>query len=162
SEGDLVALYELLLGSGLDIAAMNAVRKRFIRWGAGRLALALAPAVTHCFAMSDVENDDLAVIGSGPCVAGATTAQDVLGILQRANLLARIPQAHREYLTSVTRGTTPDTPKTTHPAFAHVSARVVGTNRMAVDGAAAVARDRGYATAIIPERLTGEAARAGE
>jgi hydroxypyruvate reductase len=162
SEGDLVALYELLLGSGLDIAATNKVRKRFIRWGAGRLALALAPAVTHCLAMSDVENDDLAVIGSGPCVADATTAHDVMNVLQRANLLSRIPQAYREYLTSVTRGATPDTPKTTHPAFAHVTARVVGSNRMAVDGAAAVARDRGYATAVIAERLTGEAARAGE
>jgi hydroxypyruvate reductase len=162
SEGDLVALYEMLLGSGLDIAAVNVVRKRFTRWGAGRLALALAPAATHCFAMSDVENDDLAVIGSGPCVADAATAQEVAGILQRVNLLGRIPAAHREYLTSVTRGTTPDTPKGTHPAFAHVTARVIGNNRMAVDGAAALARERGFATVVIDTRLSGDAARAGE
>ncbi|MGH7620171.1 MAG: DUF4147 domain-containing protein, partial [Gemmatimonadaceae bacterium] len=31
SEADLMGLYDLLLGSGLDIAAMNAVRKRFSR-----------------------------------------------------------------------------------------------------------------------------------
>ena len=30
--GDLAALYRLLLGSGLDITAMNRVRKRFARW----------------------------------------------------------------------------------------------------------------------------------
>jgi glycerate-2-kinase len=162
SEGDLIALYELLLGSGLDITAVNAVRKRFTRWGAGRLALALAPAATYCLAMSDVENDDLAVIGSGPCVPDATTPNDVLGILQRANLLARIPQTQRDYLTSVTRGTTPDTPKATHPAFAHVTARVVGSNRMAVDGAAALAREKGYATEVVDSRLTGDAARAGD
>ena len=59
NEADLTLLYELLLGSGLDIAAMNAVRKRFSRWGAGRLALALAPAATHCLAISDVAGDDL-------------------------------------------------------------------------------------------------------
>ena len=35
-EADLVHLYELLLGSGIDIREMNAVRKRFARWGAGR------------------------------------------------------------------------------------------------------------------------------
>ena len=40
NESDFVMLQELLLGSGLDIAATNLVRKRFSRWGAGRLALA--------------------------------------------------------------------------------------------------------------------------
>src|SRR5262249_45548954 len=109
SEADLTALYEMLLGSGLDIAQMNAVRKRFSRWGAGRLALALAPAATHCLAISDVSDDDLATIGSGPCVADATTAQDVQNILQRANLWTRVPQTHREYLTAVSRGAIPDT-----------------------------------------------------
>jgi glycerate-2-kinase len=162
SEGDVIALFELLLGSGLDIAATNAVRKRFARWGAGRLALALAPAATHCFAISDVDNDDLAVIGSGPCVADPATAQDVVGILEGANLFGRISAAQRDYLSSVTRKATPDTPKTTHPAFAHVTAKVVGNNRMAVDGAAALARARGYATVEVDTRLTGDAARAGE
>ena len=41
---ELTELYALLLGSGLDITAMNRIRKRFSRWGGGRLALALAPA----------------------------------------------------------------------------------------------------------------------
>ncbi len=58
-EADLSLLFEQLLGSGLSIDEMNAVRKRFTRWGAGRLALALAPAATHCLAMSDVPGDDL-------------------------------------------------------------------------------------------------------
>src|SRR4029077_10240746 len=66
TEAALSALFERLLGSGLDIAAMNTVRKRFSRWGGGRLALALAPAATHCLAVSDVPGDDLAVIGSRP------------------------------------------------------------------------------------------------
>ena len=35
---ELTALYRLLLGSGLDITAMNRIRKRFSRWGGGRLA----------------------------------------------------------------------------------------------------------------------------
>lgn len=44
SADDLRQLYHLLLGSGLDISAMNLVRKRFTRWGGGKLAAALAPA----------------------------------------------------------------------------------------------------------------------
>jgi glycerate 2-kinase len=162
NEVDLIALYELLLGSGLDIASMNAVRKRFSRWAAGRLALALAPAATHCLAMSDVANDDLGVIGSGPCVPDTTTVKDVTAILQRANLLSRIPEAHREYLAGVSRGTTPETPTVAHPAFAHVTARVIGNTQLAVDGAAMSARAHSLTTDVVPTRLSGEAARAGE
>jgi len=33
---ELSQLFDLLLGSGLDIDAMNLIRKRFSRWGAGR------------------------------------------------------------------------------------------------------------------------------
>ena len=58
---DLTALYSLLLGSGLDITAMNRIRKRFSRWGGGRLAQALAPARVRVFIVSDVIGDDLAV-----------------------------------------------------------------------------------------------------
>src|SRR5213079_1823404 len=67
SESDLGQLFELLLGSGLDIHEVNCIRKRFLRWGAGRLALALAPARTYAFIMSDVPGDDPADIGSGAC-----------------------------------------------------------------------------------------------
>ena len=159
---DLSALYDLLLGSGLDIASMNAVRKRFSRWGAGRLALALAPAATHCLAVSDVVGDDLSVIGSGPCVPDTTTVVDVSAILQRANLLTRIPQTHRDYLAGVARGTVPETPTNAHPAFAHVKARVIGNNRLAVDGIAARARNGALTPDIVDTGLNGNAAQAGE
>ncbi len=162
NEADYVALFELLLGSGLDIATMNAVRKRFSRWGAGRLALALAPAATHCFAISDVSNDDLAVIGSGPVAPDPTTAKDIQEILQRTHLLQRIPQTHREYLTSVSRGAIPDTPTKNHPAFAHVSSRVIGNTTSAVAAAAARAKERGCDAVVSDARLIGEASKAGE
>jgi len=162
NDADLVTLYELLLGSGLDIASMNMVRKRFSRWGGGRLALALAPAATHCLAMSDVADDDLGVIGSGPCSPDSATVKDVTTVLQRANLFNRIPQTHRDYLIAVGRGTIPETPTKSHPAFAHVTARVIGSTRLAVDGAAAAAKERGLDVEVMPSRLSGEAARAGE
>ena len=162
NESDFVVLQELLLGSGLDIAATNLVRKRFSRWGAGRLALALAPATTHCLAISDVAGDDLSVIGSGPCIPDGSSVADVTNLLQRANLFARLPAACRDYLTGVTRVTVPETPAKSHPAFAHITARVIGNNRLALDGVASKAEELRLATSIAPERLEGEAARAGE
>jgi hydroxypyruvate reductase len=162
SESDLIALYELLLGSGLDIHAMNAVRKRFSRWSAGRLALALAPAATRCLAISDVLGDDLTVIGSGPCVADPATVDDVLAILERANLLRRIPDAHRDYLDGVSRRRIPETPRSTHPAFAHVQARVIGNLQLALDGAAERARAHGSDVEIVDAMLAGDASAAGQ
>jgi glycerate 2-kinase len=160
SETDLVSLYDLLLGAGLDIQDMNAVRKRFSRWAAGRLALALAPAGTHCFAISDVPGDDLATIGSGPCVPDPTTAGDVIAILERSELLARIPKAHREYLDGVSRRRVPETPRDTHPAFAHVQARVIGNLELALNGA--VARAQQCDAEIVHPQLSGPAAHAGD
>jgi hydroxypyruvate reductase len=162
NEADLTLLYEQLLESGLDIATMNAVRKRFSRWGAGRLALALAPAKTHCLAISDVAGDDLGVIGSGPCSPDQNTVKDVMSILKSANLLSRLPQTHHEYLAAVERGTIPETPNRSHPAFAHVTAKVIGNTDLAVQGAAAFARENSFLVEAAPERLSGEAARVGE
>lgn len=57
-----------LLGSGLDIHAMNAVRSRLSTIKAGGLARMLAGRVVRGLLISDVRGDDPAVIGSGPLV----------------------------------------------------------------------------------------------
>jgi hydroxypyruvate reductase len=161
AEPDLVHLYELLHESGLDIREMNAVRKRFTRWGAGRFALALAPARTHTFIISDVAGDDPADIASGPCTPDASTVQQVMALLQRAALLPRIAPSMREYLNGVLRGTNPETPRATHPAFAHVSSRVIGSNRLATSAAAARAESLGLQTLLAPAAIDGDAAACG-
>jgi glycerate 2-kinase len=160
-EADLVQLYELLLGSGLDIREMNAVRKRFARWGAGRLAVALAPARTHALIISDVESDDPADIASGPCTPDPNTVQDVIAILKRSDLYARIAAPMREYLTAVARGTMPETPRAGHPAFAHVHTRIIGSNRLSTEAAARRAAELSLPVLNHGSVLTGDAARAG-
>ncbi len=88
---DLTELYRLLLGSGLDITAMNQIRKRFARWAAGRLATALAPAHVKNFTISDVIGDDLGSIGSGPCVPDSSNATEVRAALTSAGLWEQLP-----------------------------------------------------------------------
>ena len=161
AESDLGQLFELLLGAGLDIGSMNAVRKRFTRWGAGRLALALAPARTHAFVISDVIGDDPADIGSGPCTPDACTVRHVVELLQRASLLARLTPAMRDYLTAVSRGVIPETPKATHPAFAHVTTRVIGSNRLALDAAIAHANSLAIDAECVSAPLQGDATACG-
>ena len=160
-DADLVALYELLLGSGLDIREMNAVRKRFARWGAGRLAVALAPARTHALIISDVESDDPADIASGPCTHDPNSVHDVIAILERTGLLDRIATPMRDYLASVARGTIPETPRTTDPAFAHVTTRIIGSNRLSTEAAARHARELSLAVINHGSVLAGDAAQSG-
>src|SRR6185503_3285389 len=102
--GDLRALYTTLLRSGLDIKEMNRVRKRFTRWSGGRLARSLAHARVRCYIVSDVIGDDLAAIGSGPCVADPSTARDVKDALVRAGLWQGLGVSLRRHLEAVDRG----------------------------------------------------------
>ncbi len=64
---DLAALFASLLGSGADIRAVNAERRRVLRWGGGRLAEALGRAQVRCVVLSDVPAGGPHDVGSGPC-----------------------------------------------------------------------------------------------
>ena len=158
---DLRSLYTLLLGSGLDITAMNQVRKRFSRWGAGRLARALHPALVRVYIVSDVIGDDLPSIGSGPCVPDPATAADVHTLLQGAGLWPKIPDAARRMILSMESGETAETPKPGDRAFARVTLELVASNRLALEAAAKRAAELGLAPEIVEVPLAGEAVAAG-
>jgi glycerate 2-kinase len=161
---ELARLNELLLASGLGIREMNVVRKRFSRWGAGRLAIALAPAVTHCLAISDVVGDDPSNIGSGPCAPDPTTAQEVRELLESVDLFRLLHPTYRDHLVAAMRRVVPETPKPTHPAFAHVTTRVILRNQTALMAAVAQARAMGDGIAHVEmanEPLVGDAAQKG-
>jgi hydroxypyruvate reductase len=158
---DLRNLYQLLLGSGLDITAMNQIRKRFSRWGAGKLARALQPALVRVYIVSDVIGDDLASIGSGPCVPDPNTAGDIHDLLERAGLWPKIPGAARRLILSVESGETAETPKPGDPAFARVTLELVASNRLALEAAATRAAELGLAPDIVAVPLAGEAVAAG-
>jgi hydroxypyruvate reductase len=161
ASADLSTLYTLLLGSGLDIAAMNQVRKRFSRWGGGKLARALAPARVRAFVVSDVIGDDLAAIGSGPLVPDPATADDVRRLLERAGLWTRVPPALRARLEAVQRGEMPETPKPGDAAFARVTLELVASNRLALEAAAKRAAELGLAPVVSAAPLAGEASAVG-
>jgi glycerate-2-kinase len=158
---DVAALFELLLGSGLDIARMNAVRKRFTRWSGGRLAVAL-PGAVYCLVVSDVIGDDLATIGSGPCVADPLRAAEVRRILEEAGLVDRVPAALLTHLARVERGDEAETPKPSAAAFGRVTTRIVASNRTALRAASARALAVGIESVVVASTpLAGEAAAQG-
>src|SRR4029079_10764844 len=133
SERDLVRMFDALLTSGADITTMNAVRKRFTRWGAGRLARALAPARVHCLIVSDVVGDDIPSIASGPCAPDARSSADVVALIERDGLEPFVPRTLRELLRN--GPSAGDPPRPGDPAFERVECAVILGNQDALDAA---------------------------
>jgi len=156
---DLADLFDALLASGLDIRAMNGIRKRFLRWGAGRLAAALPGVRVRVLAISDVPGNREEDIGSGPCAPDSLRLQDVRRLLDSPALRERVPADVERSLRMQERAGV-ETLKAGDPAFSHVTFRVVASNEDAVAGAAARARALG-AVRIEHLPLHGEAASAG-
>lgn len=140
---DFVRLFHQLLASGLDIRTMNLIRKRVSRWGAGRLALALSPARVRVFAISDVADDDLATIGSGPCAPDPTSAAELRTMLEAGGIWQDLPATIGSYIDEVMAGLRGETPKFDDPRFSRVHSRVLANTRTAIDGAVARARELG-------------------
>jgi glycerate 2-kinase len=161
TQQELASIYALLLGSGLDITAMNRIRKRFSRWGGGKLARALAPARVKAYVVSDVIGDDLASIGSGPCVPDASTAAEVHQLLIRADLWRRLPEAARALVLAVEAGARPETPKPGDEVFTGVTTELIASNRLALEAAASKARELGLAPLVTDTPIAGEARSVG-
>jgi len=158
---ELTQLYARLLASGLDIGDMNRIRKRFTRWGGGKLAAALTPAHVLQLVVSDVIGDDLPSIGSGPCVPDPMTAADTRTVLQRHGLWDALPASIRGIIEATEAGTLAETPKPGDPAFVSVRTEIISSNRLALEAAARRATALGLASEIVSEPLCGEAATAG-
>jgi hydroxypyruvate reductase len=158
SMSDLAHLFERLLASGADVITMNAIRKRVLRYGAGRLAVALAPRRVDVLLASDVLGDDPSYIGSGPCSGDSLTAAKVRRMLERAGGLMALPISVRFYLDDVHYQRKPETPKPGSAMFRASTTQVVLSNKNAIQGAVRSAGERGLRPVRRIERpLVGEA-----
>jgi glycerate 2-kinase len=146
------AVTRLLLASGANIHEINAVRKHISAIKGGQLARLAAPATVESLLLSDVIGDDLDVIGSGPTAPDASTFADAIGILEKYGIFKKAPKSVRDRLV----GGQPETPKRSDRIFKRVRNTVVGSNRLAVEAAAAKARDLGYHTLILASEIEGE------
>lgn len=146
----------LLLNCGANIHQINAVRKHISGIKGGQLARLASPAAVEALLLSDVIGDDLDVIGSGPTAPDASTFAGATAILQRFEILDRIPAAVRQRLEQGVRGEIPETPKPGDPLFARVRNTIVGGNRLALEAAAGRARELGFRTLILASGIQGE------
>jgi glycerate-2-kinase len=160
--GDLREATELLLRSGAEIDELNCVRKHLVAVSGGRLAEATTARVTVVLVVSDVIDDDLGTIGSGPCAADPTTFEDAIASLQRRDVWDRVPAAVRAHLERGAAGEIPETPKAGSKRFARVRHHVAANNRAALAAIAARASALSdLLVASVPEPIRGEAREVG-
>jgi len=140
-----------LLKSGANIKEMNCVRKHLSAIKGGQLARAVAPARLHTLLISDVPNDDLDVIASGPTVPDPTSFDDALSVLQKYKITK--PAAALEHL----RAAATETPGSDDPVFDRCTSTLIATPQRSLQAAADVALQAGYTPLILGDSIEGEA-----
>jgi len=138
---DKLAVTRLLHRCGASITEMNCVRKHLSRIKGGQLAQVFRGQRLLTLVISDVVGDPLDVIASGPTVPDPTTFAEACQILQQYGLWNQVPASVRNHLEAGRRGEIPDTPKSLPPS---IQCRIIGNNRLALNGARHHAQQLGY------------------
>ena len=149
--------HEALLRSGVDIRGLNTVRKHLsqIKGGGLRRAAPLCPSLT--LAISDVQDDPPAWIGSGPMSADSSTFDDALRVLRAADVVATVPAAVCRHLEAGAAGLLPETPKPGDRIFAGAEYRIVAGLQDALDALAKAGEATGMRVRQLGAVLYGEA-----
>jgi hydroxypyruvate reductase len=145
-----------MLKCGATISEMNCVRRHLSAIKGGRLAAACYPARVLTLLISDVPGDDPIDIASGPTVGDPTTCADALAIVQRYGIA--LPAAALAHLESGSG----ESVKPDDLRLARAEVRMIATPQRALEAAAAVAREAGYAAHILGDALEGEARDVGK
>jgi hydroxypyruvate reductase len=151
---DLIATQRALLGSGLPIGKVNAVRKHLSALKGGG-ALRKTRGRVLAFLLSDVPDDDPSAIGSGPFAADPTTYAEALDAVRT---LEGVPAPVLRHLEAGVRGELPETLKPSDPDLSRVETTLLGNSRTARTAVAAELRRLRFT--VTEGDLSGDAARA--
>ena len=146
---DLQETTLLLLRSGATIQEMNLLRSRLSQLKAGGLARLAHPARVLGLILSDVVGNSLGSVASGPTVFGLPDFDAPLTVVDRYGLRDRLPAAA---LQAIQHGTGPLGGDTSR-----VENRLIGSNRLAAEAAAAAARQLGFEAQVVADDWQGEA-----
>jgi glycerate 2-kinase len=142
---DLIATYRALVLSGAPIAEINAIRKHLSALKGGRLAQAAYPAQQVSLLVSDVPDNMLDALASGPTMPDSTSIADCYAILDKHALLGQFPPSVRELFQ---RHALEETPKSDDPAFVRARWWPVLSNQTAVEEAGVAATREGFAVDV--------------
>ncbi|HVZ59905.1 MAG TPA: DUF4147 domain-containing protein [Terriglobales bacterium] len=133
----LQQIYRVLVECGAPIAEINAVRKHLSAIKGGRLAQAAPRTRQVSIMISDVPDDHLDALASGPTMPDSTTAEQCYEIAGRYGLAARFPEAVRQVFD---QRSLEETPKVDEPVFANARWWPVLSSNALSESATAIAQ----------------------
>src|SRR5205085_3750423 len=142
---DLVATYRALVHSGGTIAEINAIRKHLSAVKGGRLARAADPAQQVSIMISDVPENALDSLASGPTMPDSSSENDCYTIAKKYQLTKQFPAVVREIFE---KEQLEETPKAGDAAFVRARWWPVLSSAAAEKAAAEAASRTGFAVEI--------------
>ncbi len=152
----------LLLRSGASIAEINTVRKHISSIKGGQLARAARPATLLNFILSDVLNDPLDFIASGPTVADSTTFADAMAVIEKYGLAEMVPAPVLLRLRQGIAGDVAETPGPGDGCFGRVFNKVIAGNFLARRALAESLQRQGFEVNLVAAPVAGTVAAAGD
>ena len=152
---DLQSLTSALLACGARIDEINILRRHLDQLKGGGLARSAASRGARIVSLllSDVVNDSIEAIASGPTAPDPTTCADALAIIEKYDLKDKIPASIIPSLT--------ETLKPNDRIFERVQNTIIASNEIALHAAQVQAQKEGFQTNIIRTGLQGEASIVG-
>lgn len=127
------ATTECLLRAGLDISAINAVRQHLSRLKGGGMGRLAQPAPVTAYILSDVPDDCLAAVASGPTVGRSLSTRMLRKRLVEWDLSGRLPDAAWRILMKDNDMETGVTTRSSGSICPNCRNILIGSNRMSLD-----------------------------
>jgi hydroxypyruvate reductase len=140
---DVIATYKVLVHSGAPIAEINAIRKHLSALKGGRMAQAATGSQQVSLLVSDVPNNALDALASGPTMPDTTTVEDCYAIASKYDMTAQFPAAVRRLFE---QRQLQETPKAGDAAFQNARFVTILSNPTAVHAAVQAAALEGFVT----------------
>jgi hydroxypyruvate reductase/glycerate 2-kinase len=153
---EIIIVNNLMVRCGASISEINCVRKHLSLVKGGHLARRAWPATLVTLIISDVPDDSVDVIASGPTAPDPSTFSDALNLIAKYGLAQDLTTGVLKYLQEGAEGIRTETPKPGDKIFSRTFNIITGTNLVALEGAGKVAIDLGLNTFIIDSGLKGD------
>jgi hydroxypyruvate reductase len=145
SLADLIATYRVLVHSSAAIGEINTIRKHLSAIKGGRLAQAAFPARQVSIMVSDVPENSLDALASGPTMPDSSTEADCYRIAEAHAILPHLPDSVRRIFEE---RALEETPKADDPLFAFSRWWTILSSASSAENAAKLLAARGFAVEI--------------
>ena len=154
-----------LLSSGATIDEMNTVRKHLSKVKGGRLAeIVNGKFRLLTLILSDVVQDKIDVIASGPTVPDLTTFEDAKHVLVKYKIWNNnklVSKKLKNLINGGISGNIRDTPKPGNPIFSNIDNVIIGNNTIACQNIKLFLQKKGIKTMYLGSGFTGKASDLG-